>query len=100
MAQKDLTRNKLIVVQGEDHPALFKEFLIANSIHWINASAKPKKMMAKTRYRQNDQACIIEEISDQRYRITFDQPQRAVTPGQSIVFYQDDICLGGGIIES
>lgn len=100
VAQKDLTRNKLIVVQGEDHPALFKEFLIANSIHWINASAKPKKMMAKTRYRQNDQACTIEEISDQRYRITFDQPQRAVTPGQSIVFYQDDICLGGGIIES
>lgn len=97
---KDLQRNRLIVAQGEDHPALFKDSLIATSIHWINQSPSlPIKMKAKTRYRQADQICRIERMDSYRYQIYFDLPQRAITPGQSIVFYKDDICLGGGIIE-
>lgn len=100
VADKDLKRNILIVVQGEQHPALFKNSLIATSLHWINNPPLfPHNCMAKTRYRQSDQACKIEKI-EQFYRVTFAQPQRAITPGQSIVFYQDDICLGGGIIEA
>lgn len=100
VANKDLKRNVLIVVQGEQHPALFKESLIATSMHWINqAPTLPFTASAKTRYRQQDQACRIEAIDKTHYRITFTQPQRAITPGQSVVFYQDDICLGGGIIE-
>lgn len=99
VAGKDLKRNVLIVVQGE-HPALFKDSLIASHLHWINEPPSlPIKVTAKTRYRQADQPCIIEAIEANLYRVSFDEPQRAVTPGQSVVFYQDDICLGGGIIE-
>lgn len=100
VAAKDLKRNTLIVVQGDQHPALFKDSLIAGGIHWINqAPLLPLALAAKTRYRQPDQACVIEPVENQHYRITFEQPQRAITPGQSIVFYQDTVCLGGGIIE-
>jgi len=99
VAQKDLARNVLIVVQGE-HPALFKDSLIASQVHWINSPpALPLALMAKTRYRQADQACRIERLNEEHYLIQFEEAQRAITPGQSIVFYQDDICLGGGIIE-
>lgn len=98
VAAKDLARNVLIVVQGDQHPALFKSELICGPIHWIN-HAPEGVLKAKTRYRQPDQDCHIEPLNDHQFRITFDQPQRAITPGQSIVFYQDDICLGGGIIE-
>jgi len=101
VAEKNLSHNRLVVVQGEEHPALFKSTLIATAIHWINASPTfPFSAKAKTRYRQSDQACVIEPLSEDQFRITFTQPQRAITPGQSIVFYQDDICLGGGIIEN
>lgn len=99
VADKDIKRNALIVVQGDQHPALFKKSLMTKSIHWINQSPPlPFNVMAKTRYRQADQACMIERIED-HFQVTFTEPQRAVTPGQSIVFYQDEICLGGGIIE-
>lgn len=98
VASKDLARNVLIVVQGE-HPALFKTTLTTSSLHWINAAPTlPVKVTAKIRYRQPDQPCIITAVSNDQYLITFAESQRAVTPGQSIVFYQDDICLGGGII--
>lgn len=101
VAAKDLKRNVLRVVQGDTHPALYTSSLIARSIHWINrAPTLPMTLAAKTRYRQTDQACVLEKLDDYRCRLLFDQPQRAVTPGQSVVFYQDDICLGGGIIES
>ncbi|MBX3709393.1 MAG: tRNA 2-thiouridine(34) synthase MnmA [Gammaproteobacteria bacterium] len=100
VVNKNIKHNALIVVQGENHPALFKSTLISNSMHWINqAPAFPFKAAAKIRYRQPDQICRITPIDEALYQIDFEQPQRAVTPGQSIVFYQGDICLGGGIIE-
>lgn len=99
VTSKDLKRNVLVVVQGDQHPALFKDTLTASSIHWINqAPTLPFTCHAKTRYRQPDQACSIEALDSDSTRITFSEPQRAITPGQSIVFYQEDICLGGGII--
>jgi tRNA-specific 2-thiouridylase len=99
VAKKDLKRNVLIVVQGE-HPALYQTELVATGVHWINQSPTlPIKIMAKTRYRQADQPCEVHALDTDRVRVTFTEPQRAITPGQSVVFYQGDICLGGGIIE-
>lgn len=100
VVDKDTKRNILIVAQGTDHPSLFKLTLKASQLHWINRSPSPATpIRAKIRYRQSDQACLISNMADSRCLVTFEEPQRAVTPGQSIVFYQDDICLGGGIIE-
>jgi tRNA-specific 2-thiouridylase len=98
--QKDLENNILIVGQGHDHPLLFNKTLKANQLDWV-LGAPPKiplKCKAKTRYRQDDQACVIEKISDDEVTVTFDEPQWAVTPGQSVVFYQDEVCIGGGVI--
>lgn len=98
VATKDVKRNELIVVQG-DHPALYKQSLNAIDVSWINsAPANTLELKAKIRYRQEDQACHLLLNDDGTYQVTFDQKQRAVTPGQSIVFYQNDRCLGGGII--
>lgn len=99
VAEKDLTRNVLIAVQGTNHPLLFKQWLTTSQVFWVNGEPKlPLRCAAKVRYRQADQACLIEKTA-QGYTIIFDEPQRAVTPGQSVVFYLDDLCLGGGIIE-
>jgi tRNA-specific 2-thiouridylase len=100
VAEKDLENNKLIVVQGHDHPLLHKQSLIADQVHWINGlpSAFPLTLAAKTRYRQADQGCIINKLDNNQYQITFDETQRAITPGQSVVFYDGNTCLGGGII--
>ncbi len=101
VADKNLAQNTLIVVQGTHHPALFKTSLVAATLHWINRMpALPYQCKAKTRYRQADQDCILAKQADGKYLVTFSEPQRAITPGQSIVFYDEDICLGGGIIES
>jgi tRNA-uridine 2-sulfurtransferase len=101
VVQKDLARNVLVAAQGHDHPLLYAQTLIADQVHWISATpAMPQKIAAKTRYRQPDQACIINAIDNGRYLISFEQPQRAITPGQSVVFYREEICLGGGIIVS
>ncbi|CAA0088767.1 tRNA-specific 2-thiouridylase MnmA [Zhongshania aliphaticivorans] len=101
VVEKDLTRNVLLVAQGSQHPALFKTALEVGEIHWISgeAPALPLKCSAKTRYRQADQACEIKPVQS-GYLVSFKEPQRAITPGQSVVFYVDDVCLGGGIIDA
>ncbi len=99
---KDIENNILIVAQGHNHPLLFSQNLGANQLKWVSGIAPqiPLSCHAKTRYRQPDQSCTITSLSNESCQVYFDQPQRAVTPGQSIVFYQGDICLGGGIIQN
>ena len=105
---KDLDNNRLIVGQGHDHPMLQSTQLTAYKLDWVVDAptqlftAQGYRCTAKTRYRQPDQACTVfalDETGD-TIKVVFDQPQRAVTPGQSCVFYQDDICLGGGVIQT
>ena len=98
--RKDLERNVLIVGQGNDHPWLFSSALECSNIYWVNqlSITEPLRLTAKVRYRQPDQECTIEP-SEHGWLIRFDQPQRAVTPGQSVVLYRGEICLGGGVIE-
>ncbi|UCB56165.1 MAG: tRNA 2-thiouridine(34) synthase MnmA [Thiotrichales bacterium] len=101
VVDKDLAQNILIVAQGQDHPRLYHDTLETSHIHWINgADSAISHCTAKIRYRQADQVCSLHSPSADRHVIRFEQPQRAITPGQSIVFYQDEVCLGGGIIES
>jgi tRNA-specific 2-thiouridylase len=96
---KNIPQNILIVTQGANHPTLFAKTLWTENIHWINeVPCFPYQTVAKTRYRQTEQACIINQINDNQYRVDFLEMQRAMTPGQSVVFYQNDVCLGGGII--
>lgn len=99
---KDLPRNTLIVAQGHDHPALFHRRLRASRPHWIAGSApdRPLRCHAKIRYRQPDQPCWVEAADGTGVTVRFDEPQRAITPGQAVVFYREDECLGGGIIDS
>ncbi|GGW89103.1 tRNA 2-thiouridine(34) synthase MnmA [Alteromonas halophila] len=102
VVDKDVERNVLIVGQGADHPRLYSNGLIANQMHWVNRTplSAPVRAVVKTRYRQNDIPCLITPVSEDEVRVEFDSPQKAVTPGQSAVFYQQEVCLGGGIIES
>jgi len=100
VVRKDLARNVLIITQGENHPALFSTVVYVSNIHWINTPKPlPLTVTAKTRYRQKDQPCIIQKKCDTEYCIQFNEPQRALTPGQSIVFYDNEVCLGGGVIK-
>jgi len=97
---KDVGRNILYVAQGEDHPALYSQGLTATALRWIAGTPpRAQRLRAKTRYRQPDQACTLIELTETSVHVEFDAPQRAVTPGQSVVFYDGDECLGGGIIE-
>ncbi|WXT99685.1 MAG: tRNA-specific 2-thiouridylase MnmA [Catillopecten margaritatus gill symbiont] len=99
VADKRIDGNELLVVQG-DHPLLYHSSLNASAPHWIdNTPDFPLKCTAKIRYRQASQECTI-YLEGNEIKVDFDQPQRAITPGQSIVFYDDDICLGGAIIEN
>ena len=97
---KNMETNQLVVAQGNDHPALFKPALEAKDLHWISgqAPAVPLRCHARIRYRQSDQACEITALREDQIQVRFSEPQRAVTPGQAIVFYDDDLCLGGGTI--
>ena len=101
VAHKDLARNVLVVVQGHDHPSLLQSELVAGQLSWI-AGAAPQtsfRCTAKVRYRQPDQDCEV-QMSGDRCHVRFDTPQRAVTPGQYVVFYEGDRCIGGGVIET
>jgi len=99
---KDLEHNRLYVGQDHDHPWLLSSRLAATRLAWVSgaAPAAGSVLTAKVRYRQADQQVTIERIGPDRMYLEFQQPQRAVTPGQSVVLYDGDVCLGGGIIES
>jgi tRNA-specific 2-thiouridylase len=100
VAGKDASRNVLQVVQGHHHPALLQASLVACDLHWVEGEPpKPQRVYAaKTRYRMPDAPCTIEAFDEGRAHIRFAQPQWAVTPGQSLVLYDGEICLGGGVI--
>lgn len=97
---KDIERNVVFVEQGTRHPALYCDFLEASDLSWVSGQPPqiPMECSAKVRYRQPDQPCKIESFDGQKVRVSFKVPQRAVTLGQSIVFYDGTRCLGGGII--
>lgn len=98
---KDVERNLVFIEQGELHPALYCDALTAIELNWISGLPLelPLRCHAKVRYRQSDQACTLERIESGKLYVSFDIPQRAVTPRQSVVFYLGEQCLGGGIIE-
>jgi tRNA-specific 2-thiouridylase len=98
---KDLAKNELIVVQGHDHPRLLSQRLRAEDLAWVSGAAPQARSSygAKTRYRQADAACRIGRVGDEDLEVEFSAPQWAVTPGQSVVLYREDVCLGGGVIQ-
>ena len=101
VAKKDMASNTLYAVQGHDHPWLLSPTLQTDQASWI-AGAPPEleRLMAKTRYRQADVAGSFNAINEREFQLTFDDAQWAVTPGQSAVLYQGEVCLGGGIISN
>ena len=100
VAHKDLQHNVLYAVQDTHHELLMSTRLEATGLNWIRGQAPPAgtQLSAKVRYRQPDQACRVIHSTDNQMTLSFDQPQRAVTPGQSVVLYDGDECLGGGVI--
>lgn len=102
VAAKDLERNRLIVVQGREHAALYHSRLKATDLSWVSGAAPHCHWVysAKTRYRQKDAPCSIDAVSAEQCTIDFAEPQWAITPGQSVVVYESQVCLGGGIIEA
>ena len=118
VARKDMSNNTLYIVQGHDHPWLLTSHVRATDISWVSGHAPMEKKnhntnsntnahdvevfscTAKVRYRQQDMSCTVKKCNDNTWEISFDTPQWGVTPGQSIVFYQKEICLGGGVIVS
>jgi tRNA-uridine 2-sulfurtransferase len=96
---KDTSRNVVYVEQGQDHPALYQSTVIGTETSWIShPPITPFSCCAKIRYRQADQKCLITKIENGTVFVSFDQPQRAITPRQSIVFYKNNVCLGGAFI--
>ena len=92
----------LWVVQGHEHPWLLSQSLNAADASWVAGSAPTlhKAFAAKTRYRQSDSACALQSSDGPLFNVGFESPQWAVTPGQSAVLYDGDVCLGGGVIDS
>ncbi|CAB0149938.1 tRNA-specific 2-thiouridylase MnmA [Pseudidiomarina piscicola] len=101
VVDKDVERNVLVVAQGKNHPRLFSKGLVAAQLDWVDRQGptEPLRCVVKTRYRQQDIPCLVSPTADGAVKVEFDEPVAAVTPGQSAVFYVDDVCLGGGIIE-
>ena len=98
VVDKDPATNTVFVAEGEDHPALYAQSLEAQELNWFDEVELPFRCQAKIRYRQQDQACLVELSDNGGVRVTFDSPQRAIAIRQSVVFYQKNRCLGGGII--
>lgn len=98
---KDVKNNKLIVGQGHNHPLLLSQEVLCETPHWIDEKARTASFtcQAKTRHRQPDQLCEVTPLPDQTLKVNFELAQRGMTPGQSIVFYDNNICLGGAIIQ-
>jgi len=101
VAGKDLDKNELIVVQGHDHPMLLRERLSAQDPAWVSGTPPDPRLPygAKTRYRQADAACRVDRVGEEDLEVEFSTPQWAVTPGQSVVLYRGETCLGGGVIQ-
>lgn len=101
VADKDIETNRIVVVQGADNLRLFSRGIIARDINWIcdNAPDKDMKLTAKLRYRQKDIGVSIKHIGNKDYEVDFKSMQKGVTPGQFVVFYHGEICLGGGVID-
>ncbi len=101
VADKKLDRNELVVVQGRDHPALYHDTLVADDMHWIDAPPeKHARLCAKVRHRQDDQPCQIHPRGAGQWEVRFTVAQRALAPGQHVVLYEGQECLGGGVIRS
>ncbi|MFQ5935168.1 MAG: tRNA 2-thiouridine(34) synthase MnmA [Acidiferrobacterales bacterium] len=100
VVDKDMAHNLLYVAEGHDHPALYSHWLQAGKLHWVAGSPPPLPLecCAKIRYRALDEQCRIEPASASTVSVAFARPQRAITPGQAVVFYVGDVCLGGGTI--
>lgn len=99
VVDKHVADNRLVVAQGSNHPALYHDRLQCGQIHWISnhTPQEPFRCHAKIRYRHKEAPCTVyPEEGD--WHVRFDEPQRAVTPGQSVVWYRHNLCLGGGII--
>ncbi|MDH3343033.1 MAG: tRNA 2-thiouridine(34) synthase MnmA [Gammaproteobacteria bacterium] len=101
VVDKDLSNNSLIVGQGHNHPRMLHNILECKQLDWTDPESLtlPMQCTARNRYRQPDQECLVEKIGDDHFKVIFKEMQRAITPGQSVVFYQDEVCLGGGVIE-
>jgi tRNA-specific 2-thiouridylase len=101
VAGKDPARNELVVVQGHEHPLLKQQALIAADLAWVSGAAPDAGLAygGKTRYRQADAACRIARLDAGACAVEFDDPQWAITPGQSVVLYRGEVCLGGGVIQ-
>lgn len=101
VADKDLKNNILYIVQGEKHPALYSYGLLASNLSWVSdrPTATTFDATAKFRYRQRDQEVRVFMTSDSHCKVIFKKPQKAITPGQAVVFYGGEVCLGGGIID-
>jgi tRNA-specific 2-thiouridylase len=99
VAEKRMGTNELVVVQGHDHPLLLRSSLRGLAASWVLvAPAAGTSHSAKTRYRQADSACIVSRVEGAGVAVDFSQPQRAITPGQSVVLYDGEVCLGGAVI--
>lgn len=102
VADKNAETNELFVTQGHTHRALMSDSLVADTVHWISGEQPtfPFHCTAQVRYRQKDEVCEVFQLTEDTVEVKFQRPQRAVTPGQSVVFYDGPICLGGAIIDS